>query len=141
MISCIENSLFLYRKLPQSRGWALGRAEASLKFVKVQGDGACVYWAVLLTVGRIPRRLPQSNGLNIRVLAISAPLPARMWSTQLSEEVRVDPHNVGLCGSTVRQGGEELDVLARVRLHRPPRHAARVGVDALSRAMWLDAVW
>ena len=130
-------------------GWALGRAEASLKFVKVQGDGACVYWAVLLTVGRIPRRLPQSNGLNIRVLAISAPLRlrpracehvVRMWST-LSEEVRVDPHNVGLCGSTVRQGGEELDVLARVRLHRPPRHAARVGVDALSRAMWLDAVW
>ena len=39
-------------------------------------------------------------------------------------------HNVGLCGSTGRQGAQELDVLARVRLHRPPRHAARVGVDA-----------
>ena len=25
------------------------------------------------------------------------------------------------------QGAQELDVLARVRLHRPPRHAARVG--------------
>ena len=28
---------------------------AGLEFVRIPGDGACAYWAALLTVGRIPR--------------------------------------------------------------------------------------